>query len=131
MLNLLYAAGLGATFLPMAWASTTSFPAFLAIQLLSGTIWGVIEYTSFQLLLSSSPEETRLEFLSIAGTLNGLGQLCGALVGGTLLDQVGLSYPTVFVVSSVVRGLPLLLTFALPHAGRAGRSLLEKVRTRA
>jgi predicted MFS family arabinose efflux permease len=131
MTQLLYLAGFGATFLPVAWACADTFSAFLIIQLVSGTIWGAIEYASFQLLLQSSGEETRLEFLSIAGTLMGLGQLTGSLVGGTLLDQVRLPYPTVFAISSVVRAIPLVLAFALPHAGRVGRSLVEKARTRA
>ncbi|MFT3923195.1 MAG: MFS transporter [Myxococcales bacterium] len=131
MTHLLYAAGFGATFLPMAWACSSSFSTFLLIQVASGTIWGAIEYASFQLLLESSHEETRLEFLSIAGTLMGLGQLGGSLVGGALLDQAGLPYPTVFGISSVIRAIPLVLAFALPHAGRVGRTLVEKARTRA
>jgi MFS family permease len=131
MLKLLYVAGLGATFLPVAWASAHSFQTFVLIQVLSGVIWGAIEYASFQLLLQDSPEETRLEFLSIAGTMGGLGQLFGSLVGGTLLDQVHLPYPTVFAISSVVRAIPLILAFVLPHVGRVGRSLIEKARTRA
>jgi MFS family permease len=131
MTQLLYLAGFGATFLPVAWAGSDSFGMFLLIQVLSGTIWGAIEYASFQLLLASSSEETRLEFLSLAGTLMGLGQLAGSLLGGTLLDQVGLPYPTVFAISSFVRAIPLVLAFALPRAGRAGRSLVEKARSRA
>lgn len=131
MTRLLYVAGFGATFLPVAWASSSAFTSFLLIQVASGAIWGAIEYASFQLLLESSSEDTRLEFLSLAGTMMGLGQLGGSLVGGNLLDTLKLPYPTVFAISSAVRALPLVLTFALPRAGRVGRSLIEKARSRA
>jgi MFS family permease len=121
MPRLLYAAGLGAALLPLVWAAASSFSTFVMIQVGSGVIWGAIEYAGFQLLLRGSPDETRLEFLSIAGTLTGLGQVSGSLVGSVLLDQVHLSYPAVFCISSIVRGLPLLLTYLLTRATGVGR----------
>jgi MFS family permease len=119
--KVLYAAGLGAALLPLAWAATTSYGAFLFLQVWSGITWAAIEYASFQLLLKSTPDgqdDLRLEFLSIAGTMTGLGQVAGSLVGSALLDDLHLSYRAVFFISGAMRGAPLLLTFALARAAR-------------
>ncbi len=106
MTKLLYGAGLTVAILPGSWAYATTMPAYIAIQMASGAAWGAIEYASFQLLLGDSDESCRLEFLSIAGAINGVGQVAGALFGSLLIDRLHFAYTDVFWISSAVRFVP-------------------------
>jgi MFS family permease len=110
MERMLYIAGLAAALVPAAWALAHHFAGFVLIQVVSGLAWGAIEYASFQLLLDGSSEDTRLEYLSLVGTMGGLAGLMGSLLGGLLIDVGGLSFVAVFLVSTCVRALPLLVT---------------------
>lgn len=102
--------------IPYLWSLAPGFHGLVLLHILSGTAWAAVEFTSFQLLLGSAKDEWRVEYLALAGALAGLLQVTGSLVGGQLLDRWGLGYREVFVVSSVARGLPLLLLVTLPVA---------------
>lgn len=123
MQALLYTAGLIVALLPGSWAFASTMPAYVAIQALSGAAWGAIEYASFQLLLRDSNDDCRLEFLSIAGAINGVGQVLGSLLGSALIDRLQLAYTDVFWISSAVRCVPILFTFVI--AGVTRRKLPE------
>jgi len=100
-------------FLPVQWVWFTSVASLMAVQVVSGVVWGGFEYASLQLLLRDAPEGADVEFFSLANSLAGALQVAGALCGGALLLLPGATYHTTFIASSVVRGLSLLLLIPL------------------
>ncbi|MGF1465629.1 MAG: MFS transporter [Sandaracinaceae bacterium] len=108
--------GAGVAVAPLVWALSPPIEALIAIEVVGGVAWAGFEYASFQLLLSSAPAACRMEFLSLAGSLAGLSQLLGAVAAGLAMDVLGASYEAVFVTSSVMRALPLVVL--LPLRGR-------------
>ncbi len=121
MTKLLYAAGIVVAVLPASWAFAASMPVYIAIQVASGAAWGAIEYANLQLLLLDADDSCRLEFLSIAGAISGIGQVVGSLIGSVFIDKLGLAYTDVFWISSAVRCVPLIGTFALARSVRRVR----------
>lgn len=97
----------------LLWALFASFEALFLAQILSGLAWGMFEYASYQLLLQSSPEATRVEFLSLANAMAGAAQLSGALLGGILLMTDAIGYQAVFLLSAGARALPVAFAFAV------------------
>jgi hypothetical protein len=93
------------------WSHATTFDGLVVAQFLSGVAWGAFEYASYQLLLGSARPALQVEFLSLANSLIWAAQLSGALLGATLRTTGGLGYAEVFLVSSVVRALPVGLVF--------------------
>lgn len=114
-------AGAGASTVPLLFILSTSASDLVAAHVVSGITWAGIELASFQLLLASAEDDLRTEFLSLSNGLTGVLQLSGGLVGGLLMQQVGLSYSQVFMVSTACRIVPLILLFgAVSHAMLAG-----------
>lgn len=114
--RLLCWAGAGVAVIPMVWAFSAHFPALILAHIVGGAVWAAVEYASFQLLLDNAPAELTAEFFSVSNALTGLAQVAGALSGGWLLGQPGVSYAEIFMLSGLMRGLPLLLLFsALPR----------------
>jgi MFS family permease len=86
----------------------------LLANVVGGISWAAVEYASYQLLLQSAEPELRIEFLSAAGALSGLLQVCGGLAGGRLLDVLGATYVEIFWLSAIARAVPLALFLTLP-----------------
>ena len=105
----LFLSGLGVAVVPTLWTWVTDLWGLGAIQVLSGAVWAGLELTSFQLLLESADEESRLEFLSLQGSLTGVLALLGSLLGSTLRERAGWDYTGLFLLSGLARCLPLLL----------------------
>ena len=119
MRSLLIWSGAGVVASPALWAVLDTVPGLAAVQILSGLAWGGLEFASFQLLLSSARPDCRVEFLSIASTLSSTTQLIGGLGAGMLRTQLGWSYASLFVLSSLGRGLALSwIVGALPRRMR-------------
>lgn len=114
--RLLFACGLGVALVPALWTLGRDVPSLLLAHVVSGVAWAGVEYASFQLLIDSSRDEHRLEFMAIANAVVGAAQVAGSLVGARLLLDFSLSYWEVFVVSSVMRALPLVVL--LPSRGQ-------------
>jgi MFS family permease len=112
----LFWGGAGVAVVPYLWGLRPDMTELLVIHVLSGLAWAAVEYASFQLLLDSADDEWRVEFLSLAGTLSGVFQVLGSLLGGQLLDHRSLNYEGVFLLSSLARALPLGLLLTLPAA---------------
>src|SRR5690606_826242 len=99
------------------------------VHVFSGAVWAGLEYSSFQLLMQDIRAELRTEFFSIANSMSGVLQVIGALIGGALLRSHWLSYAEIFVLSGVLRAIPLsVLLFQLPKLRLPGR--LRRVPTR-
>ena len=102
------------------WGAWASMPVLVLAQLVSGVAWASYDFASFQLLLKQTKSSHRVELLAMVASLGGLFQLCGALFGSFLLRYVHLRYRELFVVSSLLRALPLLVLvpLLLPEARR-------------
>jgi len=104
---------------PALWVVLDTVPGLVLVQALSGLAWGGLEFASFQLLLSSARPDCRVEFLSIASALSSTTQLVGGLGAGMLRTHLGWSYATLFMLSSLGRGLALMwIIGALPQRMR-------------
>lgn len=110
--RLLCWAGAGVAVIPMVWAISADLPALVVAHVLGGAVWAAVEYASFQLLLDNAPAELTAEFFSVSNALTGLAQVVGALSGGWLLGQPGVTYAQIFMLSGLMRALPLLLLFS-------------------
>lgn len=109
-------AGVGVAVIPMVWAVSAQLPMLILAHIVGGAAWAAVEYASFQLLLDNAPAELTAEFFSVSNALTGLAQVAGALSGGWLLGHPGVSYSELFMLSGLMRGVPLLLLFsALPR----------------
>ncbi len=116
--RLLRWAGAGVAVAPLIWAGSSELGVLIFAHVLGGVVWAAVEYSSHQLLLDSSPADLTAEFFSIANCMTGLAQVAGALCGALLLGPRTLSYGELFLISSVLRAVPLTF-FALaaraPH----------------
>jgi predicted MFS family arabinose efflux permease len=116
--RLLRWAGAGVALTPALWACSHDFSVLLFAHVLGGVVWAAVEYSSYQLLLDSAPSELTAEFFSIANCMTGLAQVSGACLGGLILSHQLLSYPALFVLSALLRLLPLASFAAAPHGQR-------------
>lgn len=103
---------LGVVLTAAAWAFSSNLVLLFCAQFFSGAVWAAVELATLQLLLHYSRDSYRLGLMSLVNAGGGLGQLAGSLVGSELLLQ-GMSYRSVFGISSVLRSLPLL--FLMMH----------------
>ncbi len=127
--RLLVASGVLIACLPALWASAGGSRLLFFAEALSGTAWAGLEYSSFQLLLQSSEDRHRTQFMALAGALSSALQVCGANVGGFLLQEGQLDYAVVFWCSSLARAFALVVLVAsLPtHPARALRWIAARV----
>lgn len=105
---------------PAVWVWAETFPDLVLVQLLGGVGWAGFEYVSLQLLLGNAPKGSSVEFFSLSSALTGALQLAGSMTGSMLLNH-GASYHTVFLASSILRAVPLILL--TPVAASLGRGL--------
>lgn len=120
MRALLLWSGAGVVITPALWVVFDSVPGLALVQASSGLAWGGLEFASFQLLLSSARPDCRVEFLSVSSAMSSSAQLLGGLGGGLLRTQIGVPYATLFMLSSLGRGIALLwMVGALPRRMRA------------
>jgi len=110
----------GVAVVPAAWVWATTMPDLIWVHVLGGLTWSGFEYVSFQLLLGGTPKHISVEFFSLSSALAGVMQLVGSLVGSLIL-RGGADYHAVFLLSSVLRAVPLLLL--TPVAAKLGRGL--------
>jgi MFS family permease len=103
--------GIGVSLIPLVWAVSMRFEALVLAHALGGIMWAALEYASFQLLLEDAPAELTAEFFALGNAVTGVAQVAGALCGGLLLELPGVGYAQVFLVSALLRALPLSLLF--------------------
>jgi MFS family permease len=115
--KLLWIGGWGIIPMGASWVVSQDFKWLLFVQMAGGVTWAAYELAFFLLFFESIPEEERTSLLTVYNLLNTsawvLGSLCGAailfLMGGTFE-----SYLWVFGLSSLGRGLALILLAKLP-----------------
>jgi len=103
--------------LPLLWASTTSFPALLGAQVVSGCTWAGFNLASTNFIYDAVTPQKRARVVGYHGLLNAFFTLVGGnLVGATIAETVPAAFaigpihvtllsslPVVFVVSSMLR----------------------------
>jgi len=103
---------------PTIWIWATDIPQLVFVQVVGGLGWAGFEYVSLQLLLGRAPKGSAVEFFALSSSLSATLQLIGSLGGSTLL-AAGASFHLVFLTSSILRAVPLLLlTPVATHLGR-------------
>ena len=105
---------------PAAWVVAVGYTDLVLVQVLGGLGWAGFEFASLQLLLGGAPKESSVEFFSLSSSLTGALQMGGSLAGSALLSS-GADYHAVFLASSVLRFVPLLLL--VPTARSLGQGL--------
>jgi hypothetical protein len=115
--------------IPLVWATSTALPMLVFAHLFGGAAWASLEYSSFQLQLSSSGPDVAAEFFSISNALAGAAAISGALAGGYLLQSGLIGYDGVFLLSGALRAVPLAL-LALAFRPRDFPTRLGAVYTR-
>jgi MFS family permease len=107
MRRLLFWSGCGVVVLPSLWGIFDAPASLAVIQAVSGVAWAGVEYASYQLLLGGARDDCRVEFLSLASTMTSSAQLMGGLSGGLLRTDLGLSYTSLFHLSTLGRAIAL------------------------
>jgi len=102
-------AGMGVALVPFWWWLFPDWHTLLIVETLSGVVWAGFEFASFQLLIQNAAAGSEVEFFSLSNSLSGLLQLTGSLVGSYALAHFSLAYREVFLGSSLLRLLPLLI----------------------
>jgi MFS family permease len=105
--------GVGVALIPLVWAVSSELPALIVAHLLGGAVWAAVESASYQLLLESAPPEFTAEFFSLSSAATGVAQVGGAVLGGLLLGTPHIDYRTIFVLSALLRTVPLVLLFVV------------------
>jgi MFS family permease len=88
---IIYFAGWGAVFLPLAWVFVRPESMVLPIllHLLGGGMWAGINLCKNNLLLRISPREDRALYFSVYNVVGGLGASVGPILGGLLVQAFG------------------------------------------
>jgi MFS family permease len=107
--RVLVVAGAIVTIVPLIWAVSRAMGVLATAQILAGMGWAAYEFASFQLFLDHAGRDHAMAYLAVAGTMTGLAQLGGSLLGGRLLESGWLEYQDVFLLSAGVRALALLV----------------------
>jgi len=108
--------GLMIPILPWIWAIARTVWHVIPIYLFGGVIWAGYELSSFNLLLSLTPEAHRPRFVAFYQTLTFLSGFAGPLLGGLLVEWMG--FRPIFILSGAGRLLStfLLIRFVRPPA---------------
>lgn len=103
--------GLLIPLIPVAWLWVRHpWQAYL-VEAMSALTWAGYNLGAFNLLLASTPDDHRPQYVAIYTTIISVVGAIGPLLGGWLLEM--LDFGPVFALSMAVRGLGLLLFFAL------------------
>lgn len=94
------------------WAVSGQFWFLVTTQLLVGAAWAAHELGVFLLFLETMPERERTSVLTKYNVLNAFCMSAGSVAGGWIVEWTGGTaggYLSLFIVSSVARGLALTL----------------------
>ncbi len=134
--------GVGVVFATLLWALSQNLAYLYLIQFAAGAVWACYELSVLLLFFDAIPASERTGMLSWYNFLHAAATLCGALLGGWMLQSLGhdhRAYVWVFVASSALRASSLLLLWRLgrvqaqviplvtrPLAVRPATGLLER-----
>lgn len=110
----------GIAIVPVAafWLVSDSFYYLLGMQFVAGMLWAAYELAVFLLFFETIPREERVAVLTWYNLGNSAAMVVGALLGAlamTLMGDSVRSYLTLFLGSSLARGLALVLLPGAPQ----------------
>jgi MFS family permease len=112
---------------PGPWLAAKGLGLVVLAQAFSGLSWGGYEVSQFSYMLASSYKRMRPHVFAAQSVLNGMGQLCGALVGAALLEMLG-GFRMIFALSLVARlavATALAGTLPAPPSGQRPRPAMR------
>lgn len=124
--RLLWIGGVGIIPVSSLWLISDSFAYLLGMQLAAGMIWAAYELAVFLLFFETVPREHRVQVMTWYNVGNSAAMVGGALLGALAMSYLGdgvRAYFTLFVLSSVVRALALLLLPGVPQRIRSAAPL--------
>jgi MFS family permease len=127
--RLLWIGSLGLVPLAGGWVVSSNYIWLICLQLVAGAAWGAYELALVLLFFETIHESERTSLLTLYNVANSIALAAGSLIGAAIINGLGISaasYLWVFVASTAVRGLALLLLKRLrespPEALAANRS---------
>lgn len=109
---LLLLGGTGIVILPVLWLFSHNYYYLMAIQALSGFVWGAYELASLLLIWELVKPEERTCAMTTYNLCSATCMSASSLLGGTLLAYFGadsFAFTVVFVISTLARGSTLFL----------------------
>ncbi len=100
-----------------------SFALMMALMAMSGASWAAYELASFILLLERTDPRERTSVLTSLAFLNAVVLVIGSLLGGALLEALGVGrwgYVTIFLVSAAMRWGAITLLKRIPATHTLG-----------
>jgi len=105
--------------LPLVWIVTQNYWILMIVQVLAGLTWGGLTLTSFNYSINSLPHQSRLSGLSYLNFFSSvfifLGTTLGGWVGPMLPTFTDSQLHSIFLFSTLMRIVPVLLFQALPE----------------
>jgi MFS family permease len=105
--------------LPLVWILTHNYWILMGVQVLSGLSWGGLTLTSFNYSINSLPHQSRLSGLSYLNFISSvfifLGTTLGGWVGPMLPTFSSSQLHSIFLFSTILRTVPVLLFQMLPE----------------
>lgn len=104
----------GVSIVPIAglWMVSRSLPFLAVLQIAGGATWAAYELAMLLMFFETIPRHERTSVLTLYNFGNAAAQLVGALLGALWLKAIGggpTAYLSLFVVSSIARGMTILL----------------------
>jgi MFS family permease len=124
--RLLWLGGVGIIPVSSLWLISDSFYYLLGMQFVAGMIWAAYELAVFLMFFETVPREQRVLVMTWYNVGNSAAMVGGALLGALAMSFLGdgvRAYLTLFVLSSVVRALALLLLPGVPERLRSAAPL--------
>ncbi|MFM8583039.1 MAG: MFS transporter, partial [Planctomycetaceae bacterium] len=115
--RLLWIGGIGIMPVAGLWLYVESFWALAIVQFAGGITWAAYELAVFLLSFETIRREERTSILTLFNLANSAALVLGAITGGVILKSLGESreaYLFLFGLSSLVRGVALLVLWTLP-----------------
>ncbi|HOM61344.1 MAG TPA: MFS transporter [Anaerohalosphaeraceae bacterium] len=105
--------------LPLVWILTHNYWILMGVQVLSGLSWGGLTLASFNYSINSLPHQSRLSGLSYLNFISSvfifLGTTLGGWVGPMLPTFSSSQLHSIFLFSTILRTVPVLLFQMLPE----------------
>lgn len=110
--------GLGIVALPGLWLVSANPTYLMAVQILSGVVWGAFELASLLLIWELIRPEERTCAMTAYNLCNATAMSLGSVIGGYLLTHMGRgvqAFAWLFLISSLARGLTLFWLKSVTH----------------
>ena len=105
--------------LPLVWIVTRNYWLLAGVQVLAGISWGGMQMAGFNYTLDAVGKQNRLSSISYLNVITGICIFIGCSLGGLLEPYLpaisGNRIYTIFLVSTMLRIVPLLLFQTLPQ----------------